>query len=95
MDDGTHAIERNKTTGKISSHKFGLATMTNMEDTQNIIDMFDKKYNIKMYPIKRKKKDGTIVYNLQFRTKEGRKFSNLIRPYILREFEYKIMKPDE
>ena len=95
MDDGTHAIERNKTTGKISSHKFGLATMTNMEDTQNIINMFDKKYDIKMYPIKRKKKDGTIVYNLQFRTREGRKFSNLIRPYILREFEYKIMKPDE
>ena len=69
--------------------------MTNEEDTQNIIDYFLENYNIKFYPIRKKLKDGTQVYYLKCRTKEGRKFSDLIRPYILPEFSYKIMNKGE
>lgn len=95
MDDGSHGIDINKTTGKIRSHSFHFYTYTNEEDTQNIIDFFVENYNIKFYPIKRKMKDGSNKYYLKCRTKEGRKFSDLIRPYILPEFEYKIMKQGE
>lgn len=52
-------------------------------------------YNIKFYPINCKLKDGKICQYLQCKTKEGRKFSDLIRPYILPEFEYKILKVGE
>lgn len=94
MDDGSHGIDRNKTTGKIRSHSFHLYTYTNLEDTENIIDMFSK-FGITMYKIKRRMKDGSEKYYLKCRTKEGRKLSNLIRPYILPQFRYKIMEIDE
>lgn len=94
MDDGTHSVECQHTKGVVSSHKFALYTFTNEEDTQNIIDFFKEKYDIKFYPIKRVLKNE-IRYYLQCRTKEGRKLSNLLRPYIIPGMEYKIMRSDE
>ncbi len=52
MDDGSHAIDRHKTTGKIRAHSFHWYTVTNAEDTQNIIDYFKEVYDIKFYPLK-------------------------------------------
>lgn len=94
MDDGSHAICRRKPTGKIMSHSFHFYTFTDPESTQNIIDYFYETYNIKFYPINHKLKNGIGQY-LKCRTKEGRKFCDLIRPYILPEFQYKILKPNE
>lgn len=96
MDDGTHGKDyypNDKT--KIRSHKFVLYTFTNEEDTNNIIDFFKEKYDIKFYPIWRKMKDGSVKAYLQCRTREGRKFSNLIRPHIIPGMEYKIMEENE
>lgn len=95
MDDGSHGIDRNKTTGKITSHSFHFYTYVDEEQTQIIIDYFKEVWNINFYKIKRTKKDGTLHYYLKCRTKEGRKFCDLIRPYILPGFEYKIMQPHE
>lgn len=95
MDDGSHSVERHKVTGKIRAHSFHWYTVTNAEDTQNIIDYFYNTYNIKFYPLKKKLKSGETAYYLKCRTKEGRKFCDLIRPYILPEFHYKIMKIGE
>lgn len=95
MDDGSHGIDRNKTTGKIRSHSFHLYTFTNLEDTENIIEFFREKFDITLYKIKRTMKDGSIKYYLKCRTKEGRKLSNLLRPYIIPDLQYKIMQEGE
>lgn len=95
MDDGSHGIDHNKVTGKISAHSFHFYTFTNEEDTQNIIDFFKANYDIKFYPIKKKLKSGENSWYLKCRTKEGRKLSNLLRPYVLPEFQYKLMAPNE
>lgn len=92
MDDGSHGIDRNKNTGNISSHSFRLYTFTNLEDTENIIAMLKEKFGINMYKIKKKMKDGSIKYYLQCRTREGRKLSDLLRPYILDDLKYKILE---
>lgn len=95
MDDGSHSVCRRKSTGKIMSHSFHWYTYTDEIDTQNIIDYFLEEYNIKFYPIKRAMKSGEIRFYLKCKTIEGRKFCDLIRPYILPEFQYKIMKIGE
>lgn len=95
MDDGTHAVECCHTPGVISAHKFCLYTFTNKEDTQNIIDFFADTYNIHFYPIKKRLKNGDEAFYIQCRTREGRKLSNLLRPYIIPGMEYKIMRKEE
>ena len=95
MDDGSHGIDRNKNTGRITAHSFHLYTYTNLEDTENIIEMFREKFNINFYKIKKTMKDGSIKYYLKCRTKEGRKLSNLIRKYVLPSLQYKILGVDE
>ena len=65
MDDGSHGVDKNKTTGKITSHSFHLYTYTNLEDTNNIIEMLNSKFGITMYKIKRVMKDGSIKYYLK------------------------------
>lgn len=94
MDDGSHGIDRNKTTGRIRAHSFHLYTYTSLEDTENIIWLFST-YGIKMYKIAKVMKDGSIKYYLKCRTKEGRKLSNLLRPHILPSLQYKIMQENE
>lgn len=96
MDDGSHGKDyypNDKT--RIRSHSFHLYTYTNEEDTQNIIDFFKEKFDIKFYPVWRKMKDGSTKAYLKCRTKEGRKLSKLIRPYIIPGMEYKIMGENE
>jgi hypothetical protein len=90
MDDGSHGIERRKSTGKIMSHSFHLYTYTSLEGTNNIIEMF-KRFGINVYKIKRTMEYGNISYYIKCKTREFRKLSDLVRPYILPGFEYKIM----
>lgn len=96
MDDGSHGIDRNKKTGKIRAHSFHLYTYTNLEETENIIQMFKEKFDINFYKIKSTSKTtGIVSYYLKCRTKEGRKLSNLIRPYIIPSLQYKILQENE
>ena len=96
MDDGSHGIDRNKKTGKIRAHSFHLYTYTNLEETENIIQMFKEKFDINFYKIKSTSKtNGIVSYYLKCRTKEGRKLSNLIRPYIIPSLQYKILQENE
>lgn len=94
MDDGTRSMERSKVSGCIRSQKMVLCTFTDDESTQNIIDFFKETYNIKFYPIWKNLKCGKRAL-LQCRTKEARKLSALIRPYIIPEMQYKVMKENE
>lgn len=95
MDDGTMSTDYRKSTGKITARKFVLSTFCSSEEADNIIEMFKTKWNINFYKLKRTMKDNSIKYCIQCRTKEGIKFSNLIRPYILKGFEYKILPIQE
>ena len=95
MDDGTMSTDYRKSTGKITARKFVLCTFCSSEEADNIIEMFKIKWDINFYKLKRTMKDGSIKYCIQCRTKEGRKLSNLIRQYILKDFEYKILPIQE
>jgi len=95
MDDGSHCVNRRKSTGKVMSHTFKLYTFTNEEDTDNIIQMFKEKFGINVYKLKYIKKDGSLSYYLQWKTREGRKFCNLIRPYVIPSMQYKLLQPGE
>lgn len=95
MDDGGHGVDRRKSTGQITSHSFHLYTYTDEKETKEIIDFFKEKYDIQFHPIKRLMKSGVYKFYLKCRTQEGRKLSNLLRPYILPEFSYKIMRENE
>lgn len=91
MDDGSVGIDRRKSTGKITAYSCHFYIYASKEETDNIINMFKEKYNINFYPIKRIDSHGNETFMLKCRTKEGRKFSDLIRPYILPEFSYKLI----
>lgn len=96
MDDGSHGIDKHKETGKIRAHSFHLYTYTTLEETENIINMFREKFDINFYKIKHTSKNtGITSYYLKCRTKEGRKLSNLIRPYIIPSLQYKILQEGE
>lgn len=96
MDDGSHGIDRHKETGKIRAHSFHLYTYTTLEETENIINMFKEKFDINFCKIKHTSKNtGITSYYLKCRTKEGRKLSNLIRPYIIPSLQYKILQENE
>ena len=95
MDDGTIGTDYRKSTGRITSRKFVLCTFCSAEEADDIIDMFKSRWDINFYKLKKTLKDGSIKYCIQCRTREGRKFSNLIRPYILKGFEYKILPIQE
>lgn len=95
MDDGTHTVNRRKSSGKIMSHTFKLYTMCKYEDVQDIMKVLKEKFGLNTYPLKYKRKDGQLRYYLQWKTREGRKFSNLVRPYILPSLQYKILREDE
>lgn len=88
MDDGSHCV--NKRNGKIISHSFHLYTYTDIEETNNIIEYFYEKYNIRLYKIKQEPKCG-IRYYLKCKTREFRKLSNLVNPFILQSMKYKIL----
>lgn len=95
MDDGTHTVTRRKSSGKIMSHTFKLYTMCPYSDALDIIKVLKENFGLNAYPLKYRRKDGQLRYYLQWKTHEGRKFSNLVRPYILPFMQYKIMKVDE
>lgn len=88
MDDGH--INIRKTKDKIHGFYIKISTCEPKEEVQNIIDYFKEVWNINFYMIHEgRKKDS---YSLCCGTKEGLKFIDIIKPYVLQvpSMKYKI-----
>lgn len=88
MDDGH--INIRKTKDKIHGFYIKISTCEPKEEVQNIIDYFKEVWNINFYMIHEgRKKDS---YSLCCGTKEGLKFIDIVKPYVLQvpSMKYKI-----
>ena len=88
MDDGH--INIRKTKDKIHGFYIKISTCEPKEKVQNIIDYFKEVWNINFYMIHEgRKKDS---YSLCCGTKEGLKFIDIVKPYVLQvpSMKYKI-----
>lgn len=88
MDDGHINIRRTK--DKIHGFYIKISTCEPKEEVQNIIDYFKEVWNINFYMIHEgRKKDS---YSLCCGTKEGLKFIDIVKPYVLQvpSMKYKI-----
>jgi len=86
MDDGSMSKKINKNTGNLRAAVFTLCTCMSKSQNQIIINWFKEKYDIKFG--QRKMKNS---YALICGTKEGRKLSKLLNPYIISSMKYKIL----
>ena len=77
MDDG--CINIRKSNNKIHGFYIRIATCLPKEELQIIIDYFKEVWNISFYKIS----EGKNTYSLCCGTKEGIKFINIVRPYVL------------
>ena len=88
MDDGHINIRRTK--DKIHGFYIKISTCKPKEEVQNIIDYFREVWDINFYMIHEgRKKDS---YSLCCGTKEGLKFIDIVKPYVLQvpSMKYKI-----
>lgn len=89
MDDGHINIRKDKN-GKIHGFYIKISTCEPKEEVQTIIDYFKEQWNIAFYMFHEgRKKDS---YSLCCGTKEGLKFIELVRPYVMQvpSMNYKI-----
>ena len=77
MDDG--CINIRKSNNKVHGFYIRIATCLPKEELQIIIDYFKEVWNISFYKIS----EGKNTYSLCCGTKEGIKFINIVRPYVL------------
>lgn len=78
MDDGHINIRKSK--GKIHGFYIKISLCEPQEEVQTIIDYFQQVWNINFYMFHEgRKKDS---YSICCGTKEGKKFINLIKPYV-------------
>lgn len=77
MDDG--CINIRKSNNKIHGFYIKIATCLPKEELQIIIDYFKEVWNISFYKIS----EGKNTYSLCCGTKEGIKFINIVRSYVL------------
>ena len=83
MDDGS--LTAKKRNGKIHGYELTLNTYVSKEENQLIINWFKENYSILFTQTKGKNK-----YRLRMGTKEAKKFTTLIQPYIHETMLYKI-----
>lgn len=83
MDDGGLSLKKRK--GKIHARELFLNTHISKEENQIIIDYFKETWDIEFKAVLN---NGS--YRLRCGTKEALKFVNLIKPFIIPLFEYKI-----
>jgi ribosomal protein S24E len=88
MDDGCRSPQYRN--GKVHSVNYILSTHLTKEENQVIVDWFVDKWGIKPNIIRQRDK-----YVLIFHTRDGRKFSDIVRPYIIPSMQYKINPVDE
>ena len=85
MDNGTKGLRYNKERTKINACIYRLCLCTTKEECQIVIDWLKETYNISFGITKEKN-----LFSITCGTKEGRKFSDLIREYIIPSMLYKI-----
>lgn len=85
MDDGSMSKKINKSNGNIKALVFTLSTCTTIEQNQIIIDFFKEKYDIS-FGIRKMKNSYSLICG----TKEGKKLSKLLEPFIIDSMKYKI-----
>lgn len=85
MDDGGLKTKISKKTGKVSSIQLSLYTYCSKEEVNIIRDYFFEVYEIEFKIYKRSDK-----YLLCANTQNGRKFINLVKPYIIPSMMYKV-----
>lgn len=83
MDDG--GLSAKKINDKIHAYEMFLNTHETKENNQVIIDYFKEVWGIQWTQVKNK---GS--YRLRMGTKEAKKFTTLIEPYIIPSMQYKI-----
>lgn len=83
MDDG--GLGKKIRNGKMHAFDLMINTHTTKEENQVIIDYFIEVWNIKFTQVLNKGK-----YRIRCGTREARKFIDLVKSYILPEFEYKV-----
>ena len=85
MDDGSMSKKINKKTGNIKSLVFTLSTCISKEDNEKIIEFFYSKFSIK-FGIRKMKNQYALICG----TKEGKKLSKLLYPYLIPSMQYKL-----
>ena len=84
MDDGGLGFSKNEN-GNIRGRQLIINTHLSIEENQIIIDYFKEVWDINFTQVKNKNQ-----YRLRCGAKEAEKFINIVRPYILPIFDYKI-----
>lgn len=80
MDDGHINIRKDKN-GRPMGFYIKIATCEPKEEVQTIIDFFKEQWNINFYMFHEGKKEDS--YSLCCGTKEGLKFIDIVKPYVL------------
>lgn len=80
MDDGHINIRKNKD-GRPMGFYIKISTCEPKEEVQTIIDFFKEQWNINFYMFHEGKKEDS--YSLCCGTKEGLKFIDIVKPYVL------------
>ncbi len=80
MDDGHINIRKDKNKRPMGFY-IKISTCKPKEEVQDIINFFKEKWNIRFYMFHEGKKEDS--YSLCCGTKEGIKFINIIKPYVL------------
>lgn len=80
MDDGHINIRKSKE-GKIHGFYIKISTCRPKQEVQTIINYFDEVWNVKFYIFHEGKKQDS--YSLCCGTKEGIKFIDIIKPYVM------------
>ena len=86
MDDGSYRINRNNS-GNVSSVSLTISTYCSKEEVDNIINYFNKEYDIDFRPAYCKR---TCKWYVRTNTSGARKLSELISPYIIPLMQYKL-----
>jgi recombination protein RecA len=85
MDDGSIVANNRWSDGSVRSARTQIHTCTTQEIAQDICDYFLKTWGIKFTTYK----DGKGTYSIRCFHKEGRKFHELIHPFITPSMQYK------
>lgn len=85
MDDGS--LSAKKKNGRICAYELTLNTYLSKEDNQIIIDYFKEVWDIQFGLNKSKG-----LYRLRMGTREARRFSNLIKNYVIDCMDYKLLE---
>jgi hypothetical protein len=86
MDDGSYRMNK-KSDGNVSSVSLIISTYCSKEEVDNIIEYFNRIYDINFHPAYCKR---TCKWYVRTNTAGARKLAELISPYIIPSMQYKL-----